>query len=235
MVGIGRGGSSGGRGYVYGAEHFAYQTQNMMITSLWMTQGTQCCNADLKFFRYYKHKHDTALGKFLVDNCFNPNLKCQNVNCKRSARDHVLSFVHNHGRVDITVGWLKFDLAAAAQASAAAENVARGGSGEDQGDGDDDDDDTTSWPDSDTAWGSSSEQSDLDTDNSGVILHEGDRVWGAAGYLPKWGPGAGFTSPTLDGSVRGFHAGGGGGGGGGGLRRSRDSAASSVGTAASLN
>lgn len=61
---------------------------------------------------------DTALGKFLVDNCFNPNLKCQNVNCKRSARDHVLSFVHKDGRVDITVGWLKFDLAAAALASA---------------------------------------------------------------------------------------------------------------------
>lgn len=61
---------------------------------------------------------DTALGKFLVDNCFNPYLKCQNVNCKRSARDHVLSFVHKDGRVDITVGWLKFDLAAAALASA---------------------------------------------------------------------------------------------------------------------
>lgn len=58
------------------------------------------------------------MGKFLVDNCFNPNLKCQNVNCKRSARDHVLSFVHKDGRVDITVGWLKFDLAAAALASA---------------------------------------------------------------------------------------------------------------------
>lgn len=53
-----------------------------------------------------------------MDNCFNPNLKCQNVNCKRSARDHVLSFVHKDGRVDITVGWLKFDLAAAALASA---------------------------------------------------------------------------------------------------------------------
>lgn len=68
--------------------------------------------------RFYFHLQDTALGKFLVDNCFNPNLKCQNVNCKRSARDHVLSFVHKDGRVDITVGWLKFDLAAAALASA---------------------------------------------------------------------------------------------------------------------
>ncbi len=56
-------GSGGGvgRGYVFGSEHFAYQNQNMMITSLWMTQGTQCCNADLKFFQYYKHKHVGAL------------------------------------------------------------------------------------------------------------------------------------------------------------------------------
>lgn len=53
-----------------------------------------------------------------MDNCFNANLKCQNVNCKRSAREHVLSFIHNDGRVDITVGWTKFDLAAAALASA---------------------------------------------------------------------------------------------------------------------
>ena len=61
---------------------------------------------------------DLALGQFLVDNCFNPNLKCQNVNCKRSARDHMLSFVHNDGRVNITVGWLRFDLSTAALASA---------------------------------------------------------------------------------------------------------------------
>lgn len=52
-----RTGGGGGRGYVFGSEHFAYQNQNLMITSLWMTQGSQCCNADLKFFRYYKHKH----------------------------------------------------------------------------------------------------------------------------------------------------------------------------------
>lgn len=63
---------------------------------------------------------DTALGQFLVDNCFNPSLKCQNINCKRSARDHVLSFVHNDGRVDITVSWLPFDLPAVVAASAGA-------------------------------------------------------------------------------------------------------------------
>ena len=68
MVGTGGGGGGdrgggGGRGFVFGSEHFAYQNQNLMITSLWMTQGTQCCNADLKFFRYYKHKHDG--GRFI--------------------------------------------------------------------------------------------------------------------------------------------------------------------------
>lgn len=51
-----------------------------------------------------------------MENCFNP-LKCQNVTCKRSGRDHVLSFVHNDGRVDITVGLIPFDLPAAVAAS----------------------------------------------------------------------------------------------------------------------
>eukprot|EP00903_Cladosiphon_okamuranus_P005970 g5894.t1 len=191
MVGAGGGGGGrggrGGRGFVFGSEHFAYHNQNLMITSLWMTQGTQCCNADLKFFRYYKYKHDTALGKFLVENCFNPNLKCQNVNCKRSARDHVLSFVHKDGRVDITVSWIKFDLAAVARDSAAAEEAARreanGGADTDQ----DDLDDASSWSDSsDSGWSSS-------TDISGVAHHgPGDGGGpaglgvGTGGYVPKW-------------------------------------------------
>lgn len=67
---------------------------------------------------------DTALGQFLIENCFNPELKCQNVTCKRSARDHLLSFVHNDGRVDITVGRTPFDLPAAV-AAAAGEAIAR--------------------------------------------------------------------------------------------------------------
>lgn len=52
-----------------------------------------------------------------MGNCFNPSLKCNNPNCKRSIRDHVLSFIHDDGRVNITVGWLPFDLASAVVAS----------------------------------------------------------------------------------------------------------------------
>jgi hypothetical protein len=55
--------------------------------------------------RYYT-KQDVSLGQFLLDSCFNQSLKCQNVNCKRSVRDHVLGFIHGSGRVNITVGRL---------------------------------------------------------------------------------------------------------------------------------
>lgn len=53
-----------------------------------------------------------------MDNCFNPTHKCQNLNCKKSVREHVLSFIHNTGRVNITVGWAPFDLEDAALANA---------------------------------------------------------------------------------------------------------------------
>lgn len=81
------------------------------------------CSTRLLNISNHGAPQDTALGQFLVDNCFNPSLKCQNINCKRSARDHVLSFVHNDGRVDITVGWLPFDLPAAVAASAGARHA----------------------------------------------------------------------------------------------------------------
>ncbi|CAM9902018.1 unnamed protein product, partial [Laminaria digitata] len=126
--------------YIVGGEHFAFKNQNLTIASVWMAQGTQCCTAGLKSMQYYAEK-DLALGQFLVDNCFNPNLKCQNVNCKRSARDHMLSFVHNDGRVNITVGWLRFDLSTAALASAVAEDSSGGSSGGAS------DEDTSSWSD----------------------------------------------------------------------------------------
>lgn len=50
---VGASGGAGGGLRGTGNEHFAYENQNLMITSVWMTQGTQCCPADLKFIRYY--------------------------------------------------------------------------------------------------------------------------------------------------------------------------------------
>lgn len=58
---------------------------------------------------------DKALGEFLEENCFDLSAKCES--CKRGVLDHLMSFVHNDGRVDITVGWSPFNLASAAQAA----------------------------------------------------------------------------------------------------------------------
>jgi TCP-1/cpn60 chaperonin family/FYVE zinc finger len=80
----------------------AVDHQSILITSVWMTEKTQCCPAEVKGICYYSQQ-DVALGQFLRDSCFNLSLKCQNPNCKKSVLDHSLSFVHNDGLINIVV------------------------------------------------------------------------------------------------------------------------------------
>ena len=83
----------------------ALDHQSILITSVWMTEKTQCCPAEVKGICYYSMQ-DVALGQFLRDSCFNLSLKCQNPNCKKSVLDHSLSFVHNDGLINIMVSLL---------------------------------------------------------------------------------------------------------------------------------
>ena len=84
------------------SEITAFDHQAILITSVWMTEKTQCCPAEVKGICYYSMQ-DVALGQFLRDSCFNLSLKCQNPNCKKTVLDHSLSFVHNDGLINITV------------------------------------------------------------------------------------------------------------------------------------
>jgi len=76
--------------------------QAILITSVWMTDKTQCCPAEVKGICYYSMQ-DVSLGQFLRDSCFNLSLKCQNPSCKKSVIDHSLSFIHNDGLINISV------------------------------------------------------------------------------------------------------------------------------------
>ena len=80
----------------------ALDHQSILVTSVWMTEKSQCCPAEVKGICYYSLQ-DVALGQFLRDSCFNLSLKCQNPNCKKSVLDHSLSFVHNDGLLNIVV------------------------------------------------------------------------------------------------------------------------------------
>lgn len=55
----------------------AFDHQSILITSVWMTDKTQCCPAEVKGICYYSLQ-DVSLGQFLRDSCFNLSLKCQN-------------------------------------------------------------------------------------------------------------------------------------------------------------
>ena len=90
----------------------AFDHQSILITSVWMTDKTQCCPAEVKGICYYSMQ-DVSLGQFLRDSCFNLSLKCQNPSCKKSVLDHSLSFVHNDGLINITVDHLDDHLASA--------------------------------------------------------------------------------------------------------------------------
>ena len=80
----------------------AFDHQSILITSVWMTDKTQCCPAEVKGICYYSLQ-DVSLGQFLRDSCFNLSLKCQNPTCKKSVLDHSLSFVHKDGLINIEV------------------------------------------------------------------------------------------------------------------------------------
>lgn len=47
--------------------------QAILITSVWMTNKTQCCPAEVKGICYYSMQ-DVSLGQFLRDSCFNLSL-----------------------------------------------------------------------------------------------------------------------------------------------------------------
>lgn len=80
----------------------AFEHQSILITSVWMTEKSQCCPAEVKGICYYSLQ-DVSLGQFLRDSCFNLSLKCQNTSCKKSVLEHSLSFIHNDGMIKIAV------------------------------------------------------------------------------------------------------------------------------------
>jgi len=80
----------------------ALDYQSILMTSVWMADKVQCCPAEVKGICYYSVQ-DVSLGQFLRDSCFNLDLKCQNPTCKKSVLEHSLSFIHNDGRLNITV------------------------------------------------------------------------------------------------------------------------------------
>lgn len=96
------GGSSESLPRLESGEITAFDHQSILITSVWMTEKTQCCPAEVKGICYYSLQ-DVSLGQFLRDSCFNLSLRCQNPNCKKSVLDHSLSFVHKDGLINITV------------------------------------------------------------------------------------------------------------------------------------
>jgi 1-phosphatidylinositol-3-phosphate 5-kinase len=63
----------------------AFDHQSILITSVWMTEKTQCCPAEVKGICYYSLQ-DVSLGQFLRDSCFNLSLKCQNPGKRRRTR-----------------------------------------------------------------------------------------------------------------------------------------------------
>jgi hypothetical protein len=75
--------------------------QTLLVTSLVMTHNyVQRARAEVKGIRFYTAQ-DVALGQFLVESCFQlPSLRSSG---RIMMLDHILSFVHRTGRIDISV------------------------------------------------------------------------------------------------------------------------------------
>jgi hypothetical protein len=75
--------------------------QTLLVTSLLMTHNfVQRSRAEVKGIRYYTSQ-DVSIGQFLVESCF--QLTSVRMAGRIMMLDHILSFVHRTGRIDISV------------------------------------------------------------------------------------------------------------------------------------
>jgi 1-phosphatidylinositol-3-phosphate 5-kinase len=87
--------------------------QSLLVTSVWMNQRIQCASAEVKAILFYTPQ-DVCLGQFLLDSCFNLDLKFPHSD-RRSVLDITQIFNHNDGRLTITVVKLDQSLPADSQ------------------------------------------------------------------------------------------------------------------------
>jgi len=78
----------------------ATEHQAILVTSVWMTNRTQCAPAEVKRILYYTSQ-DLGLGQFLLESCFNPTLKVHGE--RRSVLEVTQMFSHRTGRLSINV------------------------------------------------------------------------------------------------------------------------------------
>lgn len=81
----------------------AFDHQSILISSVWMTEKTQCCPAEVKGICYYSMQ-DVSLGQFLRDSCFNLSLKCQN---PRYVEVETSECSSSRSNPNVTSFWLK--------------------------------------------------------------------------------------------------------------------------------
>ena len=67
------------------------------------------CRKEVKGICYYSPE-DCTLGQFLIGQCFNLTLRCHSTKCKRHILDHTLYYMHNNGRLTITVDQIPYAL-----------------------------------------------------------------------------------------------------------------------------
>ena len=79
----------------------AFDHQMLLVTSVWMSQRTQCASAEVKGVLYYTPQ-DVSLGQFLLSSCFDLKSKFPPGD-KKSVLDITQIFYHNDGRLLVTV------------------------------------------------------------------------------------------------------------------------------------
>jgi len=79
----------------------ALDHQSLLVTSLCMSEHVQCASAEVKGINYYTLQ-DVSLGQFLLDSCFNSDLKSFSGD-KKCVLDITRIFYHNDGRISVSV------------------------------------------------------------------------------------------------------------------------------------
>eukprot|EP01117_Protostelium_nocturnum_P012281 TRINITY_DN451_c1_g2_i2.p1 TRINITY_DN451_c1_g2~~TRINITY_DN451_c1_g2_i2.p1 ORF type:complete len:1716 (+),score=603.02 TRINITY_DN451_c1_g2_i2:129-5276(+) len=81
----------------------------LYLHSLCSKTNGQCMQHDPFVVDYYGES-DITVGQFLETFCFNSNYKCKSPTCGKGVTEHIRSFVHGDGRINLMVSKAEFQL-----------------------------------------------------------------------------------------------------------------------------
>lgn len=82
-----------------GYESVPWLQQGIVFNSCYLTKRGQCCPPQLDAVDFFRSHSDKSMGDFLIQNCFEQQLRCVAATCKAKNKRHVVALTHSSGTI----------------------------------------------------------------------------------------------------------------------------------------